>query len=312
LRAISAGAAIRAPTVLPTSVGTPTTALRLYARMMALLLPGNPEFPIAHPEEQGQNRRMPSARARRMLSPPLHRPSSMPRYRRRASERSRRASGFLAGALHRRLDEEVTRVPAARDMRFPLERRVNRDGMLGAYSPVKTSQPDTQAAARARYSVEQCGDDPAARHRRRAVISIEDRGSLTIRSPRRQKRIRRLSARVDQSPLSGRKSSWSSGSVTMDPIISGGTGRTQAECRRGAPCLPDLRRLPTAASSSVLNSSMAAVVDDHLHVALVVLDDKPVVLGWGRPRSDRRRCRRGRGGGRRARARPRVGRAPRW
>src|SRR6266436_6547561 len=62
----------------------------------------------------------------------------LPRWR--GSERScgrllpedftRRASELFAGALDRRLDDEVARVRGARDTRFPLERRLDRHGVF--------------------------------------------------------------------------------------------------------------------------------------------------------------------------------------
>src|SRR5207249_630 len=80
-------------------------------------------------------------------------------------------------ALHRRLDDEVARVRGARDTRFPLERRLDRDGVLIAYRQLASDGKPAEypGGGRARYLVEECSHDPAVRHPRRAVIGIGDR-----------------------------------------------------------------------------------------------------------------------------------------
>src|SRR6266436_3090110 len=109
----------------------------------------------------------------------------LPRWR--GSERScgrllpedftRRASELFAGALDRRLDDEVARVRGARDTRFPVERRLDRDGVLIAYRQLASEDEPAEypGGRRARYLVEECRHDPAVRYPRRAVITVGDR-----------------------------------------------------------------------------------------------------------------------------------------
>ena len=65
----------------------------------------------------------------------------------------------------------------ARDTRFPLERRLDRDGVLIAYRQLASDGKPAEypGGGRARYLVEECSHDPAVRHPRRAVIGIGDR-----------------------------------------------------------------------------------------------------------------------------------------
>src|SRR5207244_12450895 len=62
-------------------------------------------------------------------------------------------------------------------MRFPLKRRLNRDGALIAYRQLASEDEPAEypGGSCARYLVEECGHDPAVRHPRRAVIGIGDR-----------------------------------------------------------------------------------------------------------------------------------------
>src|SRR5206468_7696564 len=89
---------------------------------------------------------------------------------------TRRASELFAGALDRRLDDEVAWVRGARDTRFPLERRLDRDGVLIAYRQLASEDEPAEypGGRRARYLVEEYPHDPAVRYPRRAVIGSGD------------------------------------------------------------------------------------------------------------------------------------------
>src|SRR5438876_2082731 len=159
----------------------------------------------------------------------------------------------------RRLDDEVPRVRGARDTRFPLERRLDRDGVLIAYRQLASEDEPAEypGGSCARYLVEECGHDPAVRHPRRAVIGIGDRvlaDDPVASAPEAHPQTVRAGG---PAAAVGKEKLMVLGLGHLDSIIFSGTLRTQRERRCGAPCLADVRRLRTAASSSVTNNMIA-------------------------------------------------------
>jgi hypothetical protein len=207
----------------------------------------------------------------------------LPRWR--GSERScgrllpedftRRASELFAGALDRRLDDEVARVRGARDTRFPLERRLDRHGVLVAYGQLAGEDEPAEypGARRARYLVEECSHDPAVRHPRRAVIGIGDRvlaDDPVASSPEAHPQPVRAGG---PAAALGKDKLVVLGLDHMHPELFPGpqADATGAVLRSGVPRV-NLRRLQTTAPLSAVKQQDGAVVDDDLHVALVVLD----------------------------------------
>src|SRR5437762_5296617 len=200
----------------------------------------------------------------------LRHPARLPDARWRASERScgrllpedftRRASELFAGTLDRRLDDEVARVRGARDTRFPLERRLDRHGVLVAYGQLAGEDEPAEypGARRARYLVEECRHDPAVRHPRRAVIGFGDR--VLADDP--------VASSPEAHPQPVR-AGGPAAALGKDKLVVLGLGHRDAELfpgpwadatgallRRGVPRV-NLRRLRTTASSSVVKSRRA-------------------------------------------------------